>query len=192
MLSDKIWITRKTRIKSEQRFVNANKTTNLLVVWYSTVLVFISIWNMKYPNVNLDIYLVFGSISALIVSIFITSLNYSERSMAMKNCYIKLDELYSRVKRAEESNDIVKIENYENEYTNILLNIENHSEFDFLCLRFDLRNNKETTLPEFSRPDCYSYYLQKIWNVLKIGFFFLLPLLLSFFGGLIWKYVSIR
>jgi hypothetical protein len=112
--------------------------------------------------------------------------------MAMKNCYIKLDELYSRVKRAEEIGNQTEIQVLENEYSIILQNIENHTEFDYLCLRYNLRNRKDTTLEEFKKSDMISYWIKKILNTISIVLFFTLPLILSFIGGNNWAYVCFK
>jgi hypothetical protein len=185
MLSDKIWITRKTRIYTEQRLIKMNTISNILVVWYSSILVCLTIWNLQFPNNKLNIYLVFGSIAVLIASIVLTSQKYSERSIAMRNCYIKLDELYSKVKNAEGKSDNISIRDFESEYSGIIQNIENHSDYDYLCLRFSLRNRKDTTLPDFLISNWASYILGKIWRIFVDIFLFVLPLVAAYFWGFI-------
>lgn len=183
MLSDKIWITRKSRIFTEQRLLYKNRLSQILITFYSSVLVFLTIWNLKYPDSNLEILLVIGSIAVLVISVTISSQNYLERSLAMRNCYIKLDELYSKIVRAEKDNNYELIQYLESEYTSNILNIENHVEFDYLCLRFSLRNNKKTTLPVFTISDYCRYFFEKGWRVFLTLFFILLPIIVTFF----WK-----
>ena len=64
------------------------------------------------------------------------------------------------MERAEDKKEIDLIEQLENEYFNVLKSIENHTEYDYLCLRFSLRNknkdnkdnkdDEKNTLPEFT------------------------------------------
>lgn len=186
MLSDKIWLTRKTRIITEQRLINSNSISNYLVIWYSTILVFLTIWNLVYPDDRLNIFLALGSIAVLVVSAILIAQKYSERSYTIRNCYIKLDELYSKVKRAEQIQDTNKIQEFETEYSTILQNVENHSEFDYLCLRFNLRNDPNTTLLKFKFVDWLSLILGHIISKLFVIIYFLLP-----FGlGLLWIYLT--
>ena len=175
MLSDKIWITRKSRIYTEQRLLRKNLLSQILITFYSSLLVFLTIWNLKHPNDQVNILLVIGSIAVLIASITISSQKYLERSLAMRNCYIKLDELYSKVVRAEESKNYELIQQLESEYTANILNVENHSDYDYLCLRFSLRNNTNTTLPEFRKSDYVQYIIENGWRIFLTFFYFILP-----------------
>lgn len=181
MLSDKIWITRKSRIYTEQRLLRKNLISQILITYYSSLLVFLTIWNLKYPNSDVDILLVIGSIAVLIVSITVSSQKYLERSLAMKNCYIKLDELCSKVVRAEKNYDSELMQQLESEYTANIINIENHSDYDYLCLRFSLRNSANTTLGDFSMIDYCQYIFHYSWRFLIFIFCFILPFIIAYF-----------
>lgn len=177
MLSDKIWITRKTRIFTEERFLKYSTVSQLLMTFYSLALVSLSIWNLQNNDARLNLVSAFASIVVLVLSVHITSQKYAERSIAMRNCYIKLDELYSKVKRAESSEDLEMLQNLEAEYTGLLINIENHSESDYLSLRYSLKDNSHTTLPPFTRSDLALYIWEKVWRgtLTVIGFVIPLP-----------------
>lgn len=175
MLSDKIWITRKSRIYTEQRLLKKNFISQVLITFYSSLLVFLTVWNLKYPNDHVSILLVIGSIAVLIASITVSSQKYLERSLAMRNCYIKLDELYSKVVRVERNKNHELIQQFESEYTANILNIENHSDYDYLCLRFSLRANTETTFPVFRKSDYGQYVVERGWRILLTFFYFVLP-----------------
>lgn len=179
MLSDKIWITRKTRIYTEQRLQEIANISQALMIAYSLALVSVSIWNLQSNDQKLNIISAFASIVVLVLSVQITAQKYAERSIAMRNCYVKLDELYSRAKRAESNKDDNVLEALESEYTSLLINIENHSEYDYLCLRYSLKDNKNTTLPPFSRADYVRYFWEKTWRVgvMIVAFAISLPLI---------------
>ena len=74
---------------------------------------------------------------------------------------------------SEQNSELIK--HLENEYFSILQNIENHTEYDYLKLRFSLRNDNKTTLPPFSNLDWFHYsgdleWLEKIYKLgLKQG-----------------------
>lgn len=179
MLSNKIWVTRKTRIYTEQRLQGISTITQALMVAYSLALVSLSIWNLQGNDAKLNVLSAFASIVVLVLSVYLTAQKYAERSVAMRNCYVKLDELYSRAKRAEACKDEQAIQNLESEYTSLLINIENHSEYDYLCLRYSLKDNKDTTLPPFTREDYLQYFWEKAWRSILtfIAFAIALPLI---------------
>ena len=104
-LSDKIWTTRKSRIYAEKRLQRNAILSQILMTIYSAFVVFFSIWNTLHPNDLINIALIFASIAVLVTSIVLSSQRYNERSLAMRNCYIRLDELYSRAKYAEKNNE---------------------------------------------------------------------------------------
>lgn len=191
MLSDKIWITRKSRIYTEQRLLRKNLISQILIILYSSLLVFLTVWNLKHPIDHVNILLVIGSITVLIASITLSSQKYLERSLAMRNCYIKLDELYSKVVRAEKSDESELIQQLESEYTANILNVENHSDYDYLCLRFSLRDNTKTTLPEFKGIECFHYIIKKGWRILLTLFYFFLPFAIAYLWNL-YTNVSIK
>lgn len=176
MLSDKIWITRKTRIYTEQRLQVLSNITQALMIVYSLALVSLSLWNLQSNDPKLNVISAFASIAILVLSVYLTAQKFAERSIAMRNCYIKLDELYSRAIRAEGKKDESELEGLESEYTSQLINIENHSEYDYLCLRYSLKNKKDTTLPPFTRADCMRYFLKKSGRMILTVIVFIISL----------------
>lgn len=181
MFSDKIWLTRKTRIYTEERLLGYSTISQFLMTLYSLALVSVSIWNLQNNDARLNLISAFASIVVLVLSVHTTSQKYAERSIAMRNCYIKLDELYSKVKRAEASKDLDMLQQLESEYTGLLINIENHSEYDFLCLRHSLKNDSNTTLPPFTNLDNARYLWEKFWRGALTVICFAIPIPLIIF-----------
>jgi hypothetical protein len=103
----------------------------------------------------------------------------------MRNCYLKLDELYLKVKRAEGNKDDHLLQDLEGEYLTIIQNVENHSDNDYLTLRFNLRNDKDTTFNKFIFFDYVQYYFEKIKGYLLLGLLFVLPFILTYIWGLV-------
>ena len=148
-LSDKIWITRKTRIYTEKRLRSYAFISEIIVTIYSLLMVFLSIWNFVNPNKDINFLLICGAITLLAVSIFLSSQKFVERAGAMRNCYIRLDELYTKVKDSENNQNIQLLNDYHANYCDILLNVENHTDYDLLCLRYSLRKHNDTTFKKW-------------------------------------------
>jgi len=115
-LSDKIWVTRKTRIFTEKRLIKNSLLSELFIIVFSLLMVFFSIWNYIHPNQNINFLLICGAIALLTVSIFLSSQKFTERAHAMRNCYISLDELYFKVKKHERGPDPDVIDDYQKRY----------------------------------------------------------------------------
>lgn len=179
-LSDKIWITRKTRIFTEKRLKKNTLFSELFIIVFSLLMVFFSIWNYIHANQNINFLLICGAIALLTVSIFLYSQRFSERAHAMRNCYISLDELYFKVSKHERDPHPDVMDDYQKRYNDILINIENHSPYDYLCLRHSLRNNNNTTLPPFTLIDYTHFIIEKTLRILLIMLLLTFPFLLAF------------
>lgn len=158
--------------------------SKIFMIFFSLFLVFLSIWNFIYPSQYSGFLLICCAIALLAVSIFLSSQKFGERALSMRNCYLRLDDLYFKVKNAEEGNS-ESLQEFNTIYNDILRNIENHSEYDYLRLKFSLRN-KETTLPPFSKID----YCSLIIRTLIFGICILAVFLLPFIVQIIWVLLS--
>lgn len=148
------------------------------MIWYSLSLVFFSILGYTSNNSNIDLFTLFASITILVSSVFLYSERFSERAMQLRQCYIKLDELYSRSKQAEECKDIKSIDEIHGEYSNVLLNVENHIDFDYLCFRYSKRNDKGLN-PSLYRNELMKYYYEIGWRRFLVFFLFSIPLIIA-------------
>ena len=177
-IANKIWLTRKSRIYTEQRLLKKSIITQVIMVFYSFLLVSLSIWMLVKPDEYLEIYLTSFSIAVLISSVFMFSQRYSERAMMVRNCYIRLDELYSKAIRIEGMNEEDRISQIESEYTNILINVENHSDYDYLCMRYSLRNSEDSSLQKFNKIDYVRYFYSRSIRGLLTIIIFILPFIM--------------
>lgn len=180
MLSDKIWVTRKVRINTEKRLLKNAFLSQVLMIVYSSILVFSAVWNLVHPNNDIAFLFVCGSIAVLILSIYLSSHKFIERSLSIRNCYVQLDKIYNNVKRAEGSQDLKMIENCETIYSDILLSVENHSSYDYLCMRHSIRGDENTTLPKYTKLDFFHYILEKVYRSLVVALCFCLPFIILF------------
>lgn len=185
-LSDKIWITRKTRIFTEKRLLNYAHLSEIFVIIFSLFMVFFSIWNYLNSSQNISFLMICGAIALLAVSIFLSSQKFNERANAMRNCYIRLHDLYYKVMDCESSQKKELLDTCLTSYNDILINIENHTGYDYRCLRYSLRKDTDCTLPSYTRFDFAQFIAEKIIRILAVLILFLIPFLLSF----TWNYLS--
>ncbi|MCT4543244.1 MAG: SLATT domain-containing protein [Vallitalea sp.] len=141
-LKRRIWITKKSRIEASERLKKKNDLYQWVSVYYSIVIVMLSIWNIKPVdnggNINLGIsnsslLLLIASIALSLFSMFITSRNYQERYYNLKSNYIEIGKLYTKISQLEneDNNDSKQVLQIEQEYNNLLALVENHETIDF-------------------------------------------------------------
>lgn len=179
-LQNKIWITRKTRIYSEQRLKRNALISEIFIITFSLILVFLSIWDYAHPNKEESSFLLIcGAISLFAVSLFLSSQKFIERALAMRNCYVTLDELYKKASGLKNDANSNLEEEIQRMYNTILLNVENHSNYDFLCFRHSMRNDPDATLPPFTWIDHLRFLAEKTIRIILVVALFISPFLLS-------------
>ncbi|ELY4099888.1 SLATT domain-containing protein [Cronobacter sakazakii] len=135
--SDKVWWTRKAKIKAERRLLNQDYYSQFLLLWYSSFLVCYSIYSLVKPpaNDNESIIMVALSVLILALTLFINNMNYKGRAMLIKQCYEKLSVIYTL---SLNCNDLTALDK---EYQSILASSENHLERDFIKAMVDEYSN---------------------------------------------------
>lgn len=157
-LVNNIWITRKCRIYTAERLRITNIRIQLFLVIYSLYVVALSILNFiphESININEDFLsgcLLIASIIITTFSIYITTQNYQERYVNLKNNYINLGKLSDDIKNIpakelsiEQLKDIYEKYNYE------LLLVENHLDLDMALAKiYNIKKSKfENTILSF-------------------------------------------
>ena len=92
----KIWLTRKSRIILSDRLRSLNEFYSFLNIYYSIIIISLSIWNLDGSKES-GILLLISSTSIGIYFVFINGKNYLERSIILRNHYIELGDLYSKL-----------------------------------------------------------------------------------------------
>lgn len=135
--SDKIWWTKKARIKAERRLLRFDFFLQLLLVWYSFLLVAYSIFSLVNPaNVNSESAVMISlSVLVLVMTLFISSMGLKSRAMLIKQCYEQLSVIYTRSRVVHDPEEL------DVEYQKVLSISENHSDYDFSCAVIDEYNN---------------------------------------------------
>ncbi len=176
-LSDRIWETRKTRIYTEKRLMNNELITERLMIWYSFFLVVASVCSLKTQGVDISLYCTVGSIFVLVTSIYLSAQRYASRAATMKSHYISLELLECSVRNEEDNENMAELKNLEKSYCALLNSIENHSDWDYLKLRFKRRNGANTTLGRFNTYDHLLYVCGYTIRTLSIIILFILPII---------------
>ncbi len=174
-LSNKIWLTRKTRIYTEKRLIFNEQVSNALMIWYSFSLVSFSIWGYQ-NNSNYDSLLIISSIGVLITSIYLSSQRFSQRAEQIKKCYISLDTLNAKALHYENQNNVNELELIHNAYSETLLEVENHIDFDYLSFRYKIRKNKDL-IPPYTYSEHIDYILNLTWRRITVLILFAVPLI---------------
>lgn len=165
-LHDKIWWTRKSRIQTEKRLLSNDLHAQIILIWYSFFSVSISIYYLITKSnsaISPGVWVIL-SVFSLTASGFITGLNYRTRASLIKDCYEKLDSLYSEAQRKHQEKDTI-VDTCET-YKNILNLCENHLEIDYRAARCkmylsgDKQFNPKINIFDFAY---WLIYLAKRW-----------------------------
>ncbi|MGG4548270.1 SLATT domain-containing protein [Rossellomorea marisflavi] len=141
-LHDKIYVTRKSYINAEQRLIKKNSFFQFITVYYSIVLIFASILNIRLSDSAItSLFLLSSSVAMSLFSLYIISKNITERHFSFKFNYIKLHELldeldalmYESLSADYPSNNLQRaLNNIKTRYLNVLSSVENHKTVDYL------------------------------------------------------------
>jgi len=176
--SDRIWWTRKAKIKAERRLLNLDYYSQFLLLWYSSFLVCYSIYTLVKPaDKNESVIMVALSVLILVITLFINNMNYKGRAMLIKQCYEKLSVIHTASKQNQDFASL------DTEYQNILGASENHLERDFIKAIVDeYFNTKEKSLLT---------KVPSVWHIIQVWFYLIrnvLAFLLLFIFPLIILY----
>lgn len=187
-MEDNIWWTRKARINAEGRLLSNQRWLDLLLLWYSLIAVFVSIWLLAYVDDSKQISVVFTCFSVFIlaVSLYGSNARFAHRASQFKENYISLQELYYTVINAGQAPS----GQHEKEYKRLLELAENHvSADDTRALIWEWHNAKDqskvTRQPKLQHYVMFTVYHLK--RFLLLVTLFVLPILLivlSFLGCL--------
>lgn len=177
--SDKIWWTRKAKIKSERRLLNLDYYSQFLLLWYSSFLVCYSIYTLVKPagNDKETVVMVALSVLILVITLFINNMNFKGRALLIKQCYEKLSVIYTSSRN--DGDNIV----LDKDYQAILGSSENHLERDFIKAIVDENSNtinKDllTKRPTYWHKVLVWFYITR--NVIVFILLFIFPLIILY------------
>ncbi|WP_136603822.1 SLATT domain-containing protein [Paenibacillus dokdonensis] len=195
-LSNRIWITKKSRMESEARLKKNNTLANTLVAYYTFFVLGFSIWSLilnasEKSTIIINVAAVIASVGLFGLSLLIANFNFSDRANQFKQSYLSLDELEHSATHFVRSlpTDQTQItqshydELYEMEksYNNILSKTENHAKTDYVKMLID--SNKQDRL---SVNMIFYYYLHKLSFNLFISVLYLIPIV-----TVVWIFITL-
>jgi hypothetical protein len=180
---DRIWVTRKCRILMESRLKRYALISEFLIPYYSLVIIALTIVPLMV-TLNSDqkffnLASLVGSLFILIISVLLSSQKYELRAHLIKEQYIELNKLY----------DIIDTENeheISRQFNDILKQTENHLEADFIKLKIQLKNDKNSTIAKPTWLEQIKYYFIYIIKLFLVIVSFLAPLILFFIWAMIY------
>lgn len=143
-LDDNIWQTRKCRILASER-LNANeKFCRFISIYYSIITTALTIINMiSTEDKKIDVIILIVSIAVTYFLMYMDTKNYKERYLAFKKNYLDLDKLRTKIVTVEDKKDINKYNEIAFEYNELLREVENHTEYDYIKLALRTKELKE-------------------------------------------------
>ncbi|MGB3161779.1 MAG: SLATT domain-containing protein [Carnobacterium sp.] len=177
----RVWVTKKVRMDAEAIRKRVNNHLEILLTYYSVATLSLSVITYKNPDENLDTWNLLITIFLLGIVIIVTNLNLDNKANEFKKSYILLDQLEAKIDKlifninhnsAEITFHIANdaFFNIKEEYSKILNETDNHSDFDFLSYRVS-RFPKELSCHDF-----ISYHSKKIFYYTIIVIVFILPI----------------
>lgn len=128
--TDRIYLTYKTRMTTEQRLRRTGYFVYTLLNWYAFLLIAVSIVNLSHLFIipYVDLYSTLLSAGVFGLTLFASGEKYSERADKFKACYLELQSLYQGALPSEQ-----KVL----EYHQILKRYHNQSDDDYDDMVFD-------------------------------------------------------
>lgn len=132
-LVSRIWKTKKARMNAEERLLKINNTLQWLMLCYTLLITFLSVFSLIQSIDWLNYSIVISSIAITVLSIFINSQNYVQRAYEMRLNYTKLGEIEYELTVIEKtllsSQTLI---DFNKKYQELLREVENHKEEDYL------------------------------------------------------------
>ena len=123
-LKDKIWLTSKSRVYSEERIRRYSITAHLLLTYMSVLMIVVSVFSDELRETVPYFEKIRISLSVLLLagSLVILNARFPEKAEIFRKCYLELDELYRNFEK--ESDPAQK-------YAEILSLCPNHAGRDY-------------------------------------------------------------
>ncbi len=187
-LSDKIWITERSRIRAESRSKLNDLVAHLVTIWYSFWLIVWSLFQEPiknsvkyYDQINTTF-----SVALLAMTLTLYGFKFGQRAEAYKKCYHQLQRLRGML------NSLNDVEKIYKEYIDTLEASPNHTNFDYQRLLFEQYWKKmPLKSPGTDTPRLPTWmeililFYSFTWRFIWIALLFIFPFLFAYVVGLI-------
>lgn len=171
-LEQNIWITRKCRINASERLLKTAEFIERLNVWYSIVVIILSLISVVTQDDQLSLISLICSIALTVSLFYANAKGFRDRSLALKQNYIELQLLLDELMCTSDTDVITNISR---KYADLLKNSENHLQADMDRLR---AGSKDEPLA-MSRRERARWFLSCVYTIVKRAFFFIWPVVAS-------------
>lgn len=188
-LNDRIWLTRKSRLKAATRLEWNAAYSNFFNAYYAMFSVIFAVLEIKGQS-DYKFQLLIASVITLTSSVYLTSVRFSDRAREMKECYILLHSLVQRANRLFHglpdgevltSDDDKKEERLIcDEYECILDSFENHSPCDYYLAKFELPPRDSVNF-QLERLERLKLFVHKVVRFSVVAILTTVPIALAYF-----------
>lgn len=140
-LERRVYITYKARINTAERLKRTESFIQGLNIYYSLFLTALSIYTVTNSSQKLSLVLIIASVVVTVSIVFLSTKRYAERAKDLKNNYIMLDQLYRDICNTDSTSDL---DTLNKQYTVLLNNSENHTEFDYYRAIRNIKDERDT------------------------------------------------
>lgn len=137
-----IWKTRKARINTSERLYGQERHMQYFNIYYTCVIVALSIYSLAKPSYALSIATVMSSVILTILSVYLNSQRFSQRAGELKVNYIEMHKLSLKLEHLSNS-DTEQLCEIEDKYCELLHQCENQREIDYFRLKISAKEKLE-------------------------------------------------
>lgn len=177
-LQRRVYITYKARINTAERLKRTESFIQGLNIYYSLFLTALSIYTVTNSSQKLSLVLIIASVVVTVSIVFLSTKRYAERAKDLKNNYIMLDQLYRDICDA---NDIDELDKLGKQYTVLLNNSENHTEYDYYNAIKNMKDESDT----LSKKQTVRHYARAILKWSLISLLVAVPFLIRYVANVI-------
>ncbi len=160
-LEDDIWRTRKCRIIASERLNSNERFCRFISIYYSVLTTVLTMINMfGEENKNIDILILIVSIAATNFLLYLDTQNYKDRYLSLKKNYLDLAKLQIKINSVDNKENMDVYNEIALEYNELLREVENHKEYDYIKLQLETKNLKD----EVNTKNKIIYYSKVIFN----------------------------
>lgn len=158
-LRDTIWTTRISRVNAEQRLLNKEAFVEWLNIYYSFIIICLSIVLLQYNSKLLSYCNLFISLCLLLSILHLKSYKLKEQALSYRNNYSELYKLEMSLNDNIQENTFVEIQN---KYCELLKESENHIPYDYYKTVFN--SNYEYYKFHSSNMLLFKYFLNILYR----------------------------
>ncbi|MCX8074210.1 MAG: SLATT domain-containing protein [Clostridia bacterium] len=184
-LENRIWNTYKSRINTSERLKSKADYIDFISVYYSALLVVISILNLLLKSSIIEISSIVLSIMVTIFILYMNGQNLREKYIKMKKNYIDLSGLYysvngyiSSLGSGFDNEELLeKFSKHITEYNELLDQVQNHSVYDFQKYKKQENiRNKGIAISDIK------YVLNNLYVIFLKSFIFMIPTVITVYS----------